>query len=78
VVGSRHGDAMGRTLLARGADPALRASLRKFLDWTERPRWHEALAVTAVEWGRTFPEQTCVNLELLTLISQRFVADRPK
>lgn len=34
-----------------------RASLRKFLDWTETPRWHEARDVTAAEWARGFPEQ---------------------
>ncbi|HVW20354.1 MAG TPA: hypothetical protein VHC86_03995 [Opitutaceae bacterium] len=65
VVGSRHGTAMGRALLARGADPGHRASLRKFLDWIESPRWHEALTVTALEWGQTFPERDWVNRELL-------------
>jgi len=65
AVGSRHGADMGRMLLARGADPARRASLRKFLDWIESPRWHEALTVTALEWGQTFPERDWVNTELL-------------
>jgi len=64
--GCQHSAAMGRALLARGADRAHRASLRKFLDWIERPRWHEALAVTPLEWGQTFPERDWVNVELLT------------
>jgi hypothetical protein len=63
--GCRNSAGMGRALLARGADPAHRASLRKFLDWTESPRWHEALAVTPFEWGQNFPEQSWVNRELL-------------
>jgi ankyrin repeat protein len=69
VVGSRHGTEMGRALLARGADPAHRASLRKFLDWIERPRWHEALAVTPLEWGQSFPERDWVNSDLLAQLS---------
>jgi len=69
VVGSRRGTAMGRALLARGADPARRASLCKYLDWTESPRWHEARAATPLEWGRTFPEQGWVNAELLAQLS---------
>ena len=63
--GCKSSAAMGRTLLARGADPAQRASLRKFLDWIERPRWHKVLAATPLEWGQTFPERGWVNLELL-------------
>ena len=63
--GCRNSTGMGRALLARRADPAHRASLRKFLDWIDRPRWHEALAVTPLEWGQTFPERDWVNWELL-------------
>jgi hypothetical protein len=50
-----------RALLERGAHPDVRASLRKFLDWREEPRWHVARDVTAVEWGRRFPDQSWVN-----------------
>ena len=67
--GCQNSAGMGRVLLGRGADPAHRASLRKFLDWTESPRWHEALAVTPLEWGQTFPEQAWVNSELLAQLS---------
>jgi len=59
---------MTRALLERGAAKDARASLRKFLDWTETPRWHEAHDVTAVEWGRRFPDQGWVNKEALHLL----------
>jgi len=49
---------------------ALRASPRKFLDWTETPRWHEAREVTAAEWGRPFPEQSWVNVEALRILEE--------
>ena len=64
--GSRQGE-MARQLLARGADATIRASLRKFLDWCETPRWHEAQSVTPAEWGQTFPEKGWVNSEALQL-----------
>ncbi len=62
------GTAMIETLLARGASTDLRASLRKFLDWCENPRWHEARDATAAEWGRGFPERMWVNTEALRLL----------
>ena len=58
-----------RALLARGADPAVRASLRKFLDWCEQPRWHEARDVTPAEWARGFPERGWVNAAAVELLS---------
>jgi hypothetical protein len=57
-----------RTLLERGAAKDARASLRKFLDWIENPRWHEAREVTAAEWARGFPEQGWVNTAALPLL----------
>ena len=68
--GCKSSAAMGRALLARGADRTHRASLWKYLDWIERPRWHEALAVTPLEWGQTFPERDWINSELLTQLSE--------
>ena len=59
--------AMARALVERGASLAARASLRKFLDWREQPGWHEARDVTAVEWGRGFPEPSWVNANALRL-----------
>ncbi len=68
----RQGDAtMTRALLARGASPTLRASLRKFLDWREQPGWHEARDVTAAEWARGFPEPSWVNPEALRLLDEK-------
>jgi hypothetical protein len=60
--------AMTSALLARGADKALRASLRKFIDWTEVPGWHEARDVTAAEWARGFPDRSWVNPETAGLV----------
>ena len=64
VACGRQRDAlMTRALLARGASPTLRATLRKFLDWCETPRWYDARDVTASEWGDAFPERGWVNSE---------------
>jgi hypothetical protein len=69
VVCGRWRDAtMARVLLERGAEPGARANLRKFLDWTKEPRWHEARDVTPAEWGRGFPDQGWVNPEALRLL----------
>jgi hypothetical protein len=54
--------------LQRGASKDARASLRKFLDWIEEPRWHEAGDVTAAEWARGFPDQGWVNGKALRLL----------
>ena len=64
------GTAMIEVMLARGASTDVRASLRKFLDWCESPRWHEARDVTAAEWGRGFPDQSWVNTEALRLVDR--------
>jgi hypothetical protein len=62
--GRRQGS-MARKLVERGASKTVRVSLRKFLDWCETPRWHEARDVTPAEWGETFPEKGWVNAEAL-------------
>ncbi|MBI1839723.1 MAG: ankyrin repeat domain-containing protein [Verrucomicrobia bacterium] len=62
--GSRQGS-MARRLVERGASKTVRASLRKFLDWCETPRWHEAREATPAEWGWTFPEKSWVNAEAM-------------
>jgi hypothetical protein len=54
----------------------VRASLRKFLDWIDEPRWHEARDVTAAEWGRGFPDQGWVNGEALRLLDAHPAAAR--
>jgi hypothetical protein len=68
VCGVPHRAAMTRALLEHGAAKDARASLRKFLDWTENPRWHEARETTAVEWARGFPDRSWVNTEALLLL----------
>jgi hypothetical protein len=65
--GRRQG-AMARRLVELGASVTVRASLRKFLDWCETPRWHLARDVTPAEWARTFPDQGWVNEEALGAI----------
>ena len=65
--GRRQGS-MARRLVERGASTTVRASLRKFLDWCETPRWHEAREVTPAVWGQTFPEKGWVNAEALRVV----------
>lgn len=50
-----------RTLLARGADPSVRASIRKKLAFFDEEE-HEYRDVTAVEYGRAFHNEGFVNL----------------
>lgn len=69
VTNGRQRDAaMMKALLARGASPALRTSVRKFLDWREQPGWHEARDVTPAEWAHGFPERGWVNSPALALL----------
>jgi hypothetical protein len=66
---SRDNVAMTKLLLAHGADPTVRASLRKalrFVDDETLHTWHE---VTPLEWGRQFHDQDWVNPAVLTLLS---------
>jgi hypothetical protein len=68
ACGRQRDASMTRALLARGASPKLSATLRKFLDWCETPRWHEAREVIPAEWGHGFPEKGWVNPEALRLL----------
>ena len=70
VCGLARDDTMTRRLLERGADPTLRAGVRKFLDWCDQPRWHEARDVTALEWARNFPERGWVNPAAVAAIEE--------
>jgi hypothetical protein len=73
VCGISRDPGMTRALLDRGASAHARASLRKFLDWREQPRWHEAHDVTPEAWARGFPDQSWVNtpaLELLATVAE--------
>jgi hypothetical protein len=72
VVGClrKHAGAMTAALIERGADRDRRANVRKFLDWREKPGWHEALNVTALEWARGFPERGWVNEEAMRILER--------
>ncbi|HEX2853739.1 MAG TPA: hypothetical protein VHO24_10915 [Opitutaceae bacterium] len=71
ISGLQQDGAMTRALLARGADPTLRATLRKFLDWIENPRWHEARDVTPREWAGGFPERNWVNAASVRMLGAK-------
>jgi ankyrin repeat protein len=68
VCGQADDPVMMRGLLQHGASTNVRASLRKFIDWVEKPGWHEARNVTAAEWARGFPERGWVNQAALKLL----------
>jgi hypothetical protein len=68
VCGPWYHEEPTRLLLQNGAAKDARASLRKFLDWVEEPRWHEARNVTAAEWARGFPDQGWANGKALRLL----------
>jgi len=70
VSGLTRDTTMTRALLQRGASPALRTSLRKFLDWCAELRWHVAHDVTAHAWGATFPERGWVNDAAMRLLGE--------
>jgi hypothetical protein len=55
-------------LIGRGASGETRVNLRKFLDWCEQPRWHEARNVTPAEWARTFPDRGWINSAALEVL----------
>lgn len=68
--------AFAKRLLERGARADARASLRKFLDWCEEPRWHEARNVTAAEWAERFPERGWVNTKALEVLTRASRSER--
>jgi ankyrin repeat protein len=70
LCGRQRDAAMARTLLARGASPDLRASLRKFLDWRAEPGWYQARDITAAVWGAGFPERDWANAEAMRLLAE--------
>jgi ankyrin repeat protein len=64
----RHTDEAARLLLDAGADPAVRASLRKQLRGVSDETLHEYRDVTPAEWGRRFHDQDFVSRPALELI----------
>jgi hypothetical protein len=63
--------AFAAMLLNRGADPNIRASLRKQLRFVNDEAIHEYHNVTAIEWGEHFQDQVWVNSKVLELIRTR-------
>ena len=70
-VGLRRDDAFARLLLDHGADPNVRASLRKRLRFVADESTHEYRDVTALSWGQRFHDQDWVNGSVLRLLSER-------
>jgi hypothetical protein len=79
-VGLRRDDAFARLLLDQGADPNVRASLRKRLRFVADESTHEYRDVTPLEWGEQFHDQSWVSRPVVRLIAQRTqdTQDRPR
>lgn len=70
-VNGRQRDAyMADRLFALGANPNVRVTLRKYLDWREVPSWHVAKNVTPLEWAAGFPERGWVSREIVSMIEK--------
>lgn len=70
-VGLREDDGFARLLLDHGADPNVRASLRKRLRFVEDESLHEYRDVTPLAWGQRFHDQNWVNRSVLALLTER-------
>ena len=58
-------------LLDHGADPNVRASLRKALRYVEDESMHEYRDVTPLAWGQRFHNQGFVDKRAMQLIAER-------
>jgi Ankyrin repeat len=67
----RNSDVFARLFLDHGADPNIRASLRKQLRFVDDERLHEYRDVTALGWGTRFHDQQFVSKPALRLIAER-------
>jgi len=67
----REDDEFARLLLDHGADPNVRASLRKRLRFVADERMHEYRDVTPLGWGRQFHDQEWVSPAVMRLIAER-------
>jgi hypothetical protein len=70
-VSLRKGDGFARLLLEHGADPNVRASLRKRLRFVEDETLHEYRDVTPLAWGRRFRDLSWVSKPVLALLAER-------
>ena len=62
---------MTRLFLGRGADPNVRASLRKELRRVDDETLHEYRDVTPLAWGTRFHDQDWTNPDAMRLIAER-------
>lgn len=72
--GVRRDDGFARLLLDHGADPNVRASLRKrlrFVDDTDDDTLREFRDVSPLSWGERFHEPDWINREAMRLIEER-------
>lgn len=67
----RHSDEFARLLLDHGADPNVRASLRKRLRGVADETMHEYRDVTPLAWGERFHDQSFVSKRAMQLIRDR-------
>ena len=67
----RTDDAFAGLLLDHGADPNVRASLRKRLRFVDDERMHEYRDVTPLAWGERFHDQSWVNRSAMRLVAER-------
>jgi len=70
-VGLRKNDAFARMLLDGGADPNVRASLRKQLRFVADESMHEYRDVTPLQWGERFHDQDWASSAVMRLIAER-------
>lgn len=68
--GRQREPALARLLLEHGANPRVRASLRKRLRFVEDERLHEYRDVTPLEWGRRFHDQAWVSRPAMALLAE--------
>jgi ankyrin repeat protein len=67
----RRDDTFARLLLDHGADPNVRASLRKRLRFVHDETTHEYREVTPLSWGERFHDQDWVSPAVMRLIVER-------
>jgi hypothetical protein len=70
-VGQRIDDHFAHLLLDHGADPNVRASLRKRLRFIDDEATYEYRDVTPLAWGQQFHHQSWVSRPVMRLLAQR-------
>ncbi len=70
-VGLRNDDLFARLLLDHGADPTVRASLRKQLRFVADESMHEYREVSPRSWGEQFHDQDWVSPPVMRLLGER-------